>query len=183
MNFDAAAADMHRQELARLSEYVTPTPEQLRSMTAAALSAEIAGMWERLGHEVITNPDDATGLVHRMGERKFITACANPSDATPTRSAAIRRLRDRVVASSAEHGFFFSVRGFTAEALHYAAAAPVQSVDCAQLVRELTPPLRLVPVRRQRRSAPFNRAAVAASTRGARPGRGRSRSPARPSSS
>jgi len=137
MNFAAAAADMHRQELARLSHYVTPTPEQLRAMTAAALSAEIAGMWERLGHEVITNPDDAAELVHRMGARKFITACANPSDATPTRSAAIRHLRDRVVAASAERGFFFSVHGFTAEALHYAEAAPVQSVDCAQLVREL----------------------------------------------
>ena len=136
MNFDAAADELHRQELARLSDTVTPSPEQLRSMTAAALAAEIAGMWERIGQQVITSPD-AAELVHLKGKRKFISVCANPSDPAPARSAAIRHLRDRVVAASAERGFFFSVRGFTGEALDYAKSAPVQSVDCTQLFRAL----------------------------------------------
>jgi hypothetical protein len=136
MNFDAAADAMHRQERARLAAAVTPTPEQLRSMNAAELGTEIAGMWERLGHDIVTSPD-AAELVHTMGGRKFITVCANPNGLAPTGSAALRRLRDRVVASSAERGFFFSVRGFTAEARRFAKAAPVQSVNCAQLVREL----------------------------------------------
>jgi len=41
--------------------------------------------------------------------------CANPADPMPTGSAAIIRLRDRVVSASAERGFFVSVRGFTGQ--------------------------------------------------------------------
>jgi hypothetical protein len=52
-------------------------------------------------------------------------------------SAALRRLRDRVVAASAERGFYISVRGFTAEALQYAETAPVQLIDCQQFIRAL----------------------------------------------
>ena len=91
-------------------------------------------MWERIGQQVITSPD-AAELVHLKGKRKFISVCANPSVPAPARSAAIRHLRDRVVAASAERGFYFSVHGFTAEALDYADTAPVQLVDCAQLFR------------------------------------------------
>jgi Restriction endonuclease len=136
MNFAAAADELHRQERARLSQYVTPRPEQLRSMTAPALRLEIAGMWERLGHDIITSPD-AAELVTVKGERKFITACANPADLAPTGSAALRRLRDRVVAASAERGFLVSVRGFTDEARRYAEAAPVELIDNAELIRAL----------------------------------------------
>lgn len=49
-------------------------------------------MWQRLEHDVITSPD-AAELVHVMGERKFLTICANPADPVPTGSAAVRRLR------------------------------------------------------------------------------------------
>jgi Restriction endonuclease len=136
MNFAAAADELHRQELARLRAAVTPRPEQLRSMTAAALRLEIAGMCERIGHDIHTTPD-AAELVHAKADRKFITVCANPADLAPTGSAALRRLRDRVVASSAERGFFISVRGFTAEARHYAEAAPVELMDCAELIHAL----------------------------------------------
>jgi hypothetical protein len=136
MNFDAAADQLHRQEYARFAAAVTPRPEQLRSMTAAALRVEVAGMWERIGHEVITSPD-AAELVTTKGDRKFITMCANPADPAPTGTAALRRLRDRVVAISAERGFYVSVRGFTAEARHFADTAPVQLIDEAQLIRAL----------------------------------------------
>lgn len=136
MSFDAAADEMQRQERAHSAAAVTPTREQLRSMTAAELRAEIAAMWERLGHDIHTSPD-AAELVHTKGDRKFITVCANPSDLAQTGSAALRRLRERVVASSAERGFFFSARGFTAEARQYAKAAPLQSVNGTQLVRAL----------------------------------------------
>jgi Restriction endonuclease len=136
MNFATAADELHRQERARLADAVTPRPEQLRSMTAPALRLEIAGMWERLGHDIITRPD-AAELVTIKGDRKFITACANPADLAPAGSPALRRLRDRVVATSAERGFFVSVRGFTDEARHYAEAAPVELIDSAALIRAL----------------------------------------------
>lgn len=136
MNFAAAADELYRLERARLADAVTPRPEALRSMTAAALREIIAGMWERLGHDIITRPD-APELVTIKSDRKFITATANPADLAPAGSAALRRLRDRVVAASAERGFFISVRGFTAEARHYAEAAPVELIDSAALIQAL----------------------------------------------
>ena len=136
MNFAAPADQLHRQERVRLADAVTPRPEAFRSMTAAALREIIAGMWERLGHDIITSPA-AAELVTIKGDRKFITMCANPVDLAPTGTAALRRLRDRVVAASAERGFFVSVRGFTAEALHYAEAAPVELIDSAALIQAL----------------------------------------------
>jgi Restriction endonuclease len=136
MNFDRAADELHRQEFARLAAYVTPRPEQLRSMTAAALRVEVASTWDRISHDIITSPD-AAELVTVKGDRKFITICGNPADLAPTGTAAVRRLRDRVVAASAERGFYISVRGFSAEALHYAETAPVQLIDLAALIRAL----------------------------------------------
>jgi hypothetical protein len=105
-------------------------------MTAAALREEIAQMWQRLGHDVITRPD-AAELVTVKANRKFITVCANPADAAPAGSAPLCRLRDRVVSAGAERGFYVSVRGFTAEAELYAETAPVQLIDGPQLIRAL----------------------------------------------
>jgi Restriction endonuclease len=136
MNFDSAADELQRQERARIAAAVTPRPEQLRSMTAPALRVEVAGMWQRLEHDIITSPD-AAELVTVKGERKFITVCTNPADPTTTGTAALRRLRDRVVAASAERGFYVSVRGFTDEARYYAETAPVQLIDSAALIRAL----------------------------------------------
>jgi Restriction endonuclease len=132
----SAADELRRQEFARLADTVTPRPEQLRSMMADALRDEIARMFERLGHDIITRPD-AAELVTVKGARKFIVICANPADPMPVGSAALRRLRDRVVAASAERGFYVSVRGFTADALHFAETAPVQLIDSAQLIRAM----------------------------------------------
>src|SRR3954449_4225923 len=56
MNFDAQANELYREEFDSLAAAVTPGPEALRSMTPDALRDEIAMMWERLGHTVITSP-------------------------------------------------------------------------------------------------------------------------------
>jgi Restriction endonuclease len=136
MTFDRAADELHRQEFARLKAAVTPRAEQLRSMNVAELREQSAGLWQRLDHDIITTPD-AAELVTVKGERKFITLCGNPADPAPAGSAALRRLRDRVVAASAERGFYISVRGFTADALQYAETAPVQLIDSAQFIRAL----------------------------------------------
>jgi len=136
MNFARAAAELHRQEFARLAATVTPRPEQLRSMSAGELRTENALMWERLGHELHTGPDAAELVTTRNG-RKYITMCANPADLAPAMSSALRRLRDRVVAAGAERGFFVSVRGFTPDAQHFADSAPVQLIDGAQFIEAL----------------------------------------------
>src|SRR3954469_1298898 len=136
MNFDAQADELCQQEFARLTAAVTPRPEALRSMTPDALRDEIATMWERLGHTVITSPS-AAEIVTIKGERKFVTMCANPADLAPTGSGAVRRLRDRVVAASAERGFYVPPRSFTADAQHFAATAPVQLIDGPALIRSL----------------------------------------------
>jgi hypothetical protein len=136
MNFSALADELRRREFARLADALTPRPERLRSMTPGELRTETAIMWERLGHRLVTGLD-APELVTIKGERKFITTCANPAELTPTGSAALRRLRDRVVAASAERGFYVSVRGFTADAQHFADTAPVQLIDGAQFVQAL----------------------------------------------
>lgn len=132
----SAADELHRQEFARLADTVTPRPEQLRSMTVGELRIENALLWERLGHTLHT-PPDAPELVTTKGERKFIIICANPANPIPAGSDALRRLRDRVVAVSAERGFYVSVRGFTPEARRFADGAPVQAVDGDEFIRAL----------------------------------------------
>jgi len=52
--------------------------------------------------------------------------CANPADPTPTGSAAVRRLRDRVVTASAERGFCVTPRNFTADVQYFDETAPIQ---------------------------------------------------------
>src|SRR3954447_26526232 len=136
MNFDVLADELHQREFSRLAAAVTPRPEALRSMTPDALRDEIAMMWERLGHTVITSPS-ASEIVTTKGERKFITMCANPTDLAQTGSSAVRRLRDRVVAASAERGFYVTPRSFTADAQLFAATAPVQLIDGPALIRAL----------------------------------------------
>jgi hypothetical protein len=136
LNFAAAADELYRREYAFLRAFLTPRPEQLRSMMIGELRTENALMWERLGHTLHTGPD-APELVTTMGERTFITVCANPADITPTGSAALRRLRDRVVAMCAERGFYVSVKGFTADAQHFSETAPVQLIDAEAFIHTL----------------------------------------------
>jgi hypothetical protein len=135
-NIQRAAEELHRQEFDRLAAAVTPTVQALRSMTAAALRDEVALMWERLGHTVIAGPG-ASDIVTTKGERKFITACANPADPAPTGTAALCRLRNKVVATYAERGFYVTAGSFTAEARRFAETAPVQLIDGPELIRAL----------------------------------------------
>ena len=136
MKFAAAADELQRREYARFAAAVTPRPEQLRSMTASMLRTEAAALWEALGHDVKTRPD-AEELVHVLGGCKYITICGNPVEPRPASAGALRRLRDRVVAGGAERGFYISVRGFTAEARHFAETAPVRLLDCERFVQAL----------------------------------------------
>jgi hypothetical protein len=132
----AAAAELRRQEFARLADAVTPRLEALRSMTPAAFRSEIALMLERLGHTIITDPT-APDLVTTKAGRKYITACAHPANRAPTQTREIARLHDTVVAANAERGFFVTARSFTPDAEHYAATAPIDLVDGAMLVRSM----------------------------------------------
>jgi len=134
MKFAEAADELQRREYARLKAATIPRPEQLRSMTAAQLRTEVAALWEALGHDIKTMPD-ADELVHVLGGRKYITICGNPVDRQPATAAALRRLRDRVVAGGADRGFYISVRGFTAEARHFAETAPVRLLDCERFLQ------------------------------------------------
>jgi hypothetical protein len=136
MKFAAAADELQRREYARFAAAMTPRPEQLRSMTAAMLRTEAAALWDALGHDLKTMPD-AAELVHVLGDRKYITMCGDPVDPHPAHAGALRRLRDRVVAGGADRGFYISVRGFTAEARHFAETAPVQLLDCEEFIHAL----------------------------------------------
>ena len=136
MKFDEAADELQRREYARFAAAVIPRPEQLRSMTAAQLRTEAAALWEALGHDIKTRPD-ADELVHVLDGRKYIAICGNPVDRQPANASTLRRLRDRVVASGADRGFYISVRGFTDEARYFAETAPVQLLDCDRFIQAL----------------------------------------------
>jgi hypothetical protein len=133
-NFTAAAAELRQQEFARLSAAVTPRIEAFRSMTADEFRNEIAQMLERLGHTLITVTHD---IVTTKESRKYVTACATPTDRDPTKAPALRRLHQAVVAHSAARGFYVTPRSFTPEAEHYAESAPINLVDGAMLIRSM----------------------------------------------
>lgn len=133
MNFSAAAEELRRQEFARLSAAVTPRLEAFRSMTRDAFRNEIAQMLERLGHVLISIGD----LVTTKDGRKYITVCATPTDQTPTKTPALRRLHEAVITASAARGFYVTPRAFTPEAEHYAASAPIDLVDGRLLIRSM----------------------------------------------
>jgi ElaB/YqjD/DUF883 family membrane-anchored ribosome-binding protein len=55
MNFAAPAAKLRRQEIARLTDALTPRLEALRSMTTQGFRTVIAAMLERFGHAIEHN--------------------------------------------------------------------------------------------------------------------------------
>jgi Restriction endonuclease len=134
VNFPTAADELRRQEFSRLSAGVTPRLEVFRSMTADAFRTEIALMLERLGHTVAST---VTDIVTTKQGRKYITACATPTEQTPTKAPALRRLHDAVIAGNAARGFYVTPRSFTPEAEHYAASAPIDLVDGRLLIRSM----------------------------------------------
>jgi hypothetical protein len=132
--FDVAADELRRQELARLSDALVPRIEALRSMTHAGFRETVALMLERFGHTIITH---APELVTSKAGRKFVVACAPPSDPAATGTPALARLHDAVVAANAQRGFFITARSFTDAAEHYADSAPIDLVDGARLIKAL----------------------------------------------
>jgi hypothetical protein len=140
MNFAAPADHLRQREFARLSDTVTPRLEALRSLTLSAFTTEIALMLERLGHTIITT---APELVTMKAGRKYVTHCANPLDAAPTKSPAIARLHAAVVEANAAGGFYVTPRNFTPDAEHYAATMPmITLVDGELLNRSMQRSLR-----------------------------------------
>jgi hypothetical protein len=71
-------------------------------MTADAFRTEIALMLERLGHTVISSVSD---IVTTKDSRKYVTACATSTDQTPTKTPALRRLHDAVIAANGSARF------------------------------------------------------------------------------
>jgi hypothetical protein len=122
LNFAIAADELRQQEFARLADTVTPRLEALRSLTPDAFRNEIALMLERLGHVIITTAPD---LVTTKGGLKYVTACANPLDAAPTKTPALARLLAAVVSANAAGGFYVTARSFTPDAEHYTATLPI----------------------------------------------------------
>jgi hypothetical protein len=134
IDFSAAADELRRQEFARLSAGVTPRIEAFRSMTGDAFRTEIALMLERLGHTVVSS---VTDIVTTKQGRKYLTACAAPTEQASTKAPALRRLHDAMIATNAARGFYVTPRSFTAEAEHYAASAPIDLVDGRLLIRSM----------------------------------------------
>jgi hypothetical protein len=129
--FDSAAADLRRQELERLWDFVPPALTTLRSSTTGALRNAVALMLERLGYTVLNAPSASNLAVTKDG-RKFVVACMSPAEA-PTQSVAVARLHDAVIVAGAEAGFCISTRDFTQQAKDYAATAPIRLMDGDQL--------------------------------------------------
>jgi hypothetical protein len=136
MNIAAAAAELRLQEIARLKDALVPRLEALRSMTVPAFRNVIAEMLKRFGHEIETDPN-ARFLVTTKAGRKFMTACATPTDLIPTGTRDLAHLHDAVIAANAQRGFFITARSFTDQAEKFAESAPLDLIDGARLVKAL----------------------------------------------
>jgi hypothetical protein len=90
MKFSAAATDLRRREIARLSACVPPSLSSLRTMTPGPFRSAVALMLERLGYQVINHPTAhdliVTKLDDKLETRKHIVTCADPANMDPTGS-------------------------------------------------------------------------------------------------
>jgi restriction endonuclease Mrr len=134
--FERAAAALREREFARLADVVPPTLEALRSLTPGAFRTAVALMLERLGYAVITDPGASDLVITRDG-RKYIVACAQPSDIGPTQTRGLARLHTAVINATADSGFYVTTRAFTPDAQEYAATAPIKLVDGKQLAASM----------------------------------------------
>lgn len=134
MNFDSAADELERREKARIFDTVTPRLETFKAMTLDSFTAETALMMERLGYAIIATAPD---LVTTKDGKKYIVACATPANHAPTQTRELARLHDAVVKAKAHGGFYVTPHGFTPDAEHYAASAPVTLVDGAKLIASM----------------------------------------------
>ena len=99
--FESAAAELRQQELARLANFVPPTP--------ATCGPPSPSCWNGTANDLTVTKDG----------RKYLIACAPPADTAPTRTAALVRLHNALIAASAEAGFYVTTRGFTPAATDY----------------------------------------------------------------
>jgi hypothetical protein len=136
MSFAAAAQELRQKEIARLVDALTPRIEALRAMTVQAFRATIARMLDCFGHTIIGH-EEAPELVTGKAGQKFITVCAPPSDLTPVKIPALRRLHDAVVTSNAQRGFYITARAFDPQAETYAESAPLDVIDGRRLIKAL----------------------------------------------
>lgn len=141
VNLQLAADELRAREFARLAATVTPRLDMLRSMSLGAFRSQVAMMMERLGHSLVTDPSAADLVTIKDGE-KFIVACARPGEIAATPRRDLARLHDAVVAGNAKAGLFITPRGFTGDAVEYAATAPVRLIDGEMLVRLMQRSLR-----------------------------------------
>jgi hypothetical protein len=141
-DFRRPAAELRQQEIARLADALVPRLEALRSMTTQDFRSVVALMLERFGHTIISNPEapDLVSSKLEVGsklEKKFITACARPTDLAPTGRRDLARLHDAVIAANAQRGFFITPRGFTDQAATFAESAPLDLFDGVRLMKDL----------------------------------------------
>jgi hypothetical protein len=134
--FAEAAAELRRQEIARLSNAVLPRLDQLRGMTPPVFPRHRRRHARTLGHGIIIEPS-APELVTVKAGRKFATECAPPANLAPAGRRDLVRLNDAVVTANAVRGFFIIARAFSAEAEGYAKGAPLDLVDGARLIKAL----------------------------------------------
>lgn len=128
MNFSAAATDLRRREIARLSACVPPSLANLRTMTPGPFRSAVALMLERLGYEVINHPAAhdliVTKLDSKLETRKHIVTCAEPANTDPTGTPELGRLVEAVMQHGAYSGFYVTARAFTQQARDYAQTMP-----------------------------------------------------------
>jgi len=143
MKFSAAATDLRRREIARLSACVPPSLSSLRSMTPGPFRSAAALMLERLGYQVINHPTAhdliVTKLDDKLETRKHIVTCADPANMDPTGTPALGRLVEAVMQHGAHSGFYVTARSFTQQARDYAQTMPqtIRLVDGTELEKSM----------------------------------------------
>jgi hypothetical protein len=152
MRFSAAATDLRRREIARLSACVPPSLANLRTMTPGPFRSAVALMLERLGYEVINHPAAhdliVTKLDSNLKARKYVVTCADPANMDPTGTPALGRLVEAVMTHGAYSGFYVTARSFTQQARDYAKTMPqtLRLVDGPDLEKSMRISLAGVPL-------------------------------------
>jgi hypothetical protein len=139
VNFAPAAAELRRQEIARLQDAIVPRLEAMRRMTPDTFCTLIADMLYRFGHQIETNPSgNSSDFISTKQGRKFVTRCAVPTDLKPISTRELEAFHiDTVLPANAARGFFITVRSFTDGADEYAKTAPLDLIDGKRLVKAL----------------------------------------------
>lgn len=136
-SYAAAADELHRQEIARLKDFVAPSLKSLRGMTPADIRAVIGVMLQSFGHKLITDPSMSELLVTGRNDQKFLIACATPTNPAPTKLTALCEFHSRIIAANTVKGFYITPRRFAREAEQFAASAGMKLFDGPRLIVSL----------------------------------------------